>query len=96
MFACKAGAYLSEVPFRIPSLGKLLALMQTLGQAVKACLMFAGKAEAYLTFQVPHSRVSSWPFPQTLDYAGKGLTETNILAYYINYGKNYNIGLHCI
>ncbi len=35
--------------------------------------MFAGKAEAY-TSEVP-IRVGSWPYPQTLDYAGKACQE---------------------
>jgi hypothetical protein len=36
--------------------------------------MFAGKAIAYSregTFQVLHSRVDPWPYPQTLDSAGR-------------------------
>jgi len=37
---------------------------------------------AVITFRVLHSRVGSWPHPQTLDWAGKSLPGTNNLAYY--------------
>jgi hypothetical protein len=33
-------------------------------------------------FQVLHSRVAFWPYPQTLYQAIKGMPLTNTLAYY--------------
>jgi len=53
--------------------------------------MFAGKAEAYpseSSFRCSlHSMVGSWPYPQTLGYAGKGLagTSTSLLRTFVNY-----------
>jgi hypothetical protein len=35
MFACKAGTYLSEAPFRCPTLGRLLALTANIRQGWK-------------------------------------------------------------
>jgi hypothetical protein len=49
--------------------------------------MFAGKTRAYLRvapFRMLHPRVGPWPYPQTLDWAGKTLPGTNTLAYYEN------------
>ncbi len=49
-------------------------------------IMFVSVSQQYPSFMVLHSRVGSWPHPQTLDYAGKAchLPETNTLAYYKN------------
>jgi len=38
-------------------------------------------------FQVLHSRLGSWPYPQTLDWAGKA----NTMTYYDEERRFYNI-----
>ncbi len=52
------------------------------GRPFQHNLMFASKARAYLsevrTFQVLHSRVSSWPYTVTLDLAGEACQELDL------------------
>ncbi len=48
----------------------LLARVFVPGKPFQPSLMFAGKAVAYQSeapFKVLHSRIGSWPYPQTLD-----------------------------
>jgi len=63
--------------------------------------MFASKARVFLrlsTFQVLHTRVGSWPYPQTLDKAGAvchgQINTLNSLWTLVNYRRKefYNIG----
>ncbi len=55
--------------------------------------MFADKARAYPsepTFRYSTNRAGSWPYPQTLDQAGKAYqdqTLSNLLRIRVNYGR---------
>jgi hypothetical protein len=47
-----------------------------LGKPFQSSLFFLSKARVYpSTFQVLHSRVVSWPYPQALQEAGKACHE---------------------
>ncbi len=53
------------------------------GKLFQPSLMSADKLRAYQS-EAPFkwkSRVDSWAYPLTLNYAGKGLPRTNALAY---------------
>jgi hypothetical protein len=73
------------------------------GKPFQSILMFVAKRSLtnWRTFQMLHSRVGSWPCPQTIDWAGKACQvrlakdkHSNLLQKFVTYGRKkfYNEG----
>ncbi len=84
MFAGKASAYPSEHSSVCPDLAcKHYNRPERLASVKHSSLLG-------ISFQILHSRVGPWPYPQTLDLAGKAC---QVITKIINYGSKSFSGL---